>query len=287
MSIAGPERLAACLDALAAQRGAPPFEVVVAGGPETEPLSDVTWVAAPPSPARRAAAAIGAARGAVVLLTEDHCLPAPGWVRHLHAAVEAPGSPVGAAGGPVVPAPGLGAVDWAFHFSDFAPYVPPVRGGPVRSLSVCNAAYARSTLERVGAVGAAEFHETRVHRAIRDRVGPLVLVPEAAVETGRRPAFGAALRERFAFGRLWAAGMTAGRPVPARAARAAATAAVPALLGARLGRRALATGQAGRLVRGLPWLAALVLAWSAGEAWGAATGRPPADPRVAPDRADG
>lgn len=255
---------------------------------------DVVWVPGPPSPPHLAAAAVRAARGAVVLLTEDHCVPSPEWVRRLHAATQ-PGEgapPVGAAGGPVELSPHCrSSLEWAFHFSDFAPYVPPVEGGPARSLSVCNAAYPRTTLERLDAARIDAFHETRVHAVIRRRVGPLLLVADASVVSGRRVRFVDALRERRAFGRLYGAVHVSGAGAVRRGVRALATPLLPPLLLARVARRAWRSPAArGRLLGGLPSLIPLVLAWSWGEGLGVLTGRGPAALTTAPEpprRGDG
>ncbi|MGH7570242.1 MAG: hypothetical protein ACREMK_00160 [Gemmatimonadota bacterium] len=296
VSICGPERLEACLAALDRQRDPPSFEIVVAydgerGGWERLRAlrEDVVWVGAAPSPPLLAAAALRAARGAVVLLTEDHCVPAPDWIRRLHAAA-AGGAVVGAGavGGPVaLTRLGRSSLEWAFHFSDFAPYVPPVEGGPSRSLSVCNVAYPRATLERLGPARVDAFDETRVHATIRRDVGPLVMVPDALVVTGRRIRLADALRERYTLGRLYGAVRFSDVPVVRRSLRALATPGLPPLLLGRLARRSWRTpGAALRFSRGLPHLAVLVCAWSCGEAVGLLTGRGPLDVRIAPELAD-
>lgn len=293
VSICGPGRLAACLDALARQREPPSFEIVVAydeGAVWERPRAlgaDVVWVPAAPSPPLLAAAAIRAARGQVVLLTEDHCEPGPDWVRRLHAAAVASASGAGAVGGPVAPTvQGRTGLDWAFHFSDFAPYVPPVRGGPSRSLSVCNVAYRRATLERLRPEWAEAFHEARIHAAIRREIGPLVMVPDAVVATGRRVRLGDALRERYALGRTYSAVRFADAPVAQRTFRALATGGLPPLLLARLARRSWRTREGAlRFLRALPQLVVLVSAWSLGEGVGLVTGRAPQGVRIAPEPA--
>lgn len=296
VSICGSDRLAACLAALAGQRNAPSFEIVVAGvgarlgGERLRSLHrNVIWVSAPPSPPLLAAAAVGAARGAIVLLTEDHCEPGPDWVRRLHAAVagSAGGPGPGAAGGPVAFGEAEGAgLEWAFHFSDFAAHVPPVAGGAARSLSVCNVAYRRATLERLRTEWGEALHETRLHDAIRRRVGPLVMVPDAPVVSWRRVRLADALRERYGLGRIYAAVRFEDAPARLRWLRALATPALPPLLMVRLARRSRRIPEGKRrLLLCLPQLAGLVLAWSLGEAVGLLTGRAPLSVRMAPEPA--
>jgi GT2 family glycosyltransferase len=101
-------RLAACLDALHAQVGAPPFEVVVVDNGSTD-ASAATAAAHPLRPVvvhegRRGSyaarnAGVAAARGALLGFTDADCLPAPDWVAEgTRALADAP-----VVGGDVVP----------------------------------------------------------------------------------------------------------------------------------------------------------------------------------------
>ena len=300
VSICGGERLKTCLDALAHQQDAPSFEIVVAydpsrteavrpGGLSDGPGDGVVWIPSSTSPPELAAAAVRVARGSVVLLTEDHCVAHPDWIHQLYAAIRRGGDAprAGAAGGPVALAPGCrSGLEWAFHYSDFAGFIPPVRGGPSRSLSACNAAYSRATLEQVRATWSDAFHETRVHAAIRQRVGPLMVVPEAVVVSGRRVQFLDALRERYAFGRLYGALLMSSTPLIRRGLRAAVTPLLPPLLLGRIARRASRSPETRRgFLRGLPHLVPLLLAWSCGEGVGVLTGHGPTTLKVAPEPA--
>lgn len=95
-SFGRPDRLRACLAALARQEGGPyPAYVVDDGSPE--PLAPICagqpWVRyirqnnAGPARARNRGAAAARADGAALLcFTDDDCLPHPGWVRALRAA---------------------------------------------------------------------------------------------------------------------------------------------------------------------------------------------------------
>ena len=84
------EHLKACLAALRAQRRAPPFEVVVAADPAIKGLDDVgaafpeARIIVNPSywtPCHLAYFVIAQSTGQTILLTEDHCVPSPDWVR--------------------------------------------------------------------------------------------------------------------------------------------------------------------------------------------------------------
>ena len=89
--------LGACLDALAAQVGAPPFEVVVVDNGSSDATATVAAehpvgprvlheAARGPYAARNTG--IGAARGDAVALTDADCLPEPGWLAAAWQALE-------------------------------------------------------------------------------------------------------------------------------------------------------------------------------------------------------
>ena len=294
-----------CLAALAAQRDAPPFEVIV---PVDASLPDVArWREAFPDvrfpelatdgigAARdpgvrhlaydlRRATGLGAARGEWIALTEDHARPAPDWCARIAAAHErwphaAIGGAIDNAGGP--------ALTWAVYFSDFGRYQSPLPEGPSDYVSDVNVSYKRAPLEAVAASWRSAYHETAVHGALRARGEVLWRDPSIVVVQERgtlRP--GACLRERFAWGRLYA-GKRAHEVGRAKRWQLALLAPLlPPLLLWRQTRTSAARGRnLAPFARALPWLAVLLVAWSAGETVGLWTGRPTAHARrgIAPE----
>src|SRR5262245_1632988 len=92
VSICGAAHLQRCLDAVARQRNAPPFDVLVVYDPHLEDVAalrsqypHVRMVSNEEqrSPLELAARAVQLATGDLILLTEDHCVPNPDWVRSL------------------------------------------------------------------------------------------------------------------------------------------------------------------------------------------------------------
>jgi hypothetical protein len=289
VGICGAAHLERCLAGLARQRGAPPFEVVVAYDPRLPQVAGlalrhprVRLIANQDerTPVELAARAVHECRGEIVLLTEDHCIPRPDWVRRLCDGLL---SGRGAVGGVIEPEAAASPAEWAFWFTDYYRYARPAVPGPSPSLSICNVAYRRRELALV-APSANRFVEPAVHDALRRRFGPLWMVPEAEVTTTRSVRLRDAVKERYAFGRLFGSARIEGSAPSRRLLLAAAAPGLPLLLLARLTAKALGDERhARRFYRAFPQLVLLVLAWSWGEWLGYVTARGPRSLAAAPD----
>lgn len=212
IAMCGAKRLNLCLDALARQLDAPPFELIVVYDPrltgiesvgEQHPGARVIRNSGQHTPLQLVPKALTEARGEIILLTKDHCAPDSNWV-HAHVAAQREHGR-GAVGGVMRPSQETGALGWAVFFLDFFRYVEPRTAGPADALTVCNVSYRKSQLDAVRPIWETIFHETAVNRALRERFGPLWLESRAAVTMGRRVAFRDIARERYAFGRSFGA----------------------------------------------------------------------------------
>ena len=293
IGICGAAHLRRCLDALAAQVEAPPFDIVVVYDPELTDVSvlreryvHIRMIANPGqrTPLELASRAIQESRGEFVLLTEDHCVPRCDWVGRL---CKAQHPQRAAVGGAVVTDNGASNVEWAFYFADFYRYAKPLAEGAARTLTVCNVAYRRAYLDRIRPLWENFFHETAVNDALRERFGPLWMIPEAEVRTRRHVSFPDAVLERYAFGRLF--GCTR-LEFAGRVRRLYYTVFAPALPLLLLGRMAAAALVRRRLwgpfIGALPALTAMVLAWSWGEWLGYLTRHRPRSLAVAQEVRD-
>lgn len=272
VSICGAAHLVRCLDSLAAQEGAPSFDVIVVYDPhltdvpalrERYPAVRMVANEGQRTPLELASRAVREATGDLILLTEDHCEPSRDWVRRL---CEGQGPDRAAVGGVVETHPGVSSVDWAFYYVDFFRYGKPAIEGPSPTLTVCNVAYRRAYLEEIRPAWEKFFHETAVNDALRNRFGPLWMKPDAEVKMRRHVRFSDAIYERYAFGRLF--GCT--RLEFASSSRGifytVFAPALPLLLLSRMTAKAL--GSSSTLfpfLRALPALTSMVLAWSWGE----------------------
>ncbi len=290
VGICSAAHLERCLAGLAQQRGAPEFDIVVAYDPNLSGMDGVAarWPrvrlvsnAGQRTPLELASRALAEARGELILLTEDHCIPEPNWVANMIAA-QAPGRAV--TGGLVEIRAGSSAVDWAFYFVDFFRYASPGRTGPSPTLTVCNVAYSRSSLDAIADLWKVYFHETAINDALRARFGELWLEPSARVSMARHVTLGDALYERYAFGRLF--GCTRlGFCTPARRIYYCILAPLlPAVLLWRMARKAFSSARLARdFTRAIVPLTLMVLWWSWGEWLGYLTCKHPRSLVVAPE----
>ena len=290
VGICSADHLARCLEALEAQEGAPPFDVVVAydpGVPDVEALAerfpDVRLVsnAGQRTPLELASRALREAKGENILLTEDHCVPRPDWVRTMLAA-QAPGRAV--VGGRVETREDATATNWAFYFVDFFRYCDPVVEGPSPTLTVCNAVYKKSQLAEIDEVWRVYFHETAANDALRQRFGDLWLVPDSEVTMARNVRFGAAIYERYAFGRLFGCTRIRFCSPAKRVFYAIFAPALPLILMGRMARKGLLAPRLRRhFLRSLGPLVVMAVWWSWGEWLGYLTGRHPSLAEAAPE----
>jgi hypothetical protein len=222
------------------------------------------------------AAGIRAARAPVVVLTEEHCFPAPTWADALIDAHRGPWAAVGPAIGLANP---QRYMSWANYLIQYGPWVQPLAGGEQDDVPGHNSSYKRDVLLALGADLEALFvFDTRLHEALRQRGQRLYVEPSAVsyhVFITRLLPF---VKEHFHIGRAFAAARSRDWPVARRWAYAVLSAGLPLLRGTRIVRRMREAGWLGDLVPGvLPSLAVGLATSAAGEAVGYARGIGPSD----------
>jgi len=282
--------LEACLAALLRQRGAPLMEIIVPHLPGMagiaaliEEYPNVRFVEAEAmrtytgrSGSREhhdelRARGLALARGSIVALIEDHGIPAPDWSARVDAALRRPFAAVGGAIENGIDHP----LNWAVYFCDFLRYQNPVQAGESAFASDANTAYRREALESIGPVWQEKFYEPSVNEALRSRGEIVALAPDVILYQHRQGLrFGSALKERFVWGRSYAA--LRSRLAPQRRLFwAALSPALPALLLARM--TAMAWKKRRTLppfLKVLPLTSMLLISWALGELAGYVTGQP-------------
>ena len=221
---------------------------------ETGPMSSLP---------RWRAEGVHAASAPVVVLTEDHCFPDPGWAEALVRAHEGPWAAVG----PVFEPPDSPhPLARASCLMQYAPWTHPARAGEVDDLPGHNSSYKRDLLlaygERLATMLAAE---SVLHWDLRRRGHRLWLENGARVRHVYMTKLRGSLTENLYIGRGFAASRARGWSLPHRAAFSLASPLVPVVRLARLVPRAIALGWGRELPRILPALLPQLAVSAAGE----------------------
>ena len=282
--------LGPCLAALKDQSGPPTLEIIVPHLPSVAGISrlreqypDVRFleVAGLRSYSGRRgsrehhdelrARGLALARGHIVALIEDHGIPARDWCARI---VESHRLPAAAVGGAVengVNRP----LNWAVYFCDFLRYQNPLREGPSAFASDANVSYKRTALESIRPVWEQTFRESSVNWTLRSRGETVALAPQVVVYQHRqRLRFSPALRERFVWGRSYAASRVAQQASNRRVFWALFAPGLPILILTRMAvmvirkRRPFAV-----FLKALPLTGMLLVGWSWGEFVGYITAR--------------
>jgi hypothetical protein len=282
--------LAVCLEALSNQVNAPPMEVIVPHHQEVDGIGDlqqrfptVTFipVADLPISSRRGgsrehhdilrARGLSAAHGDVIGLLEDHGRPDESWCANVVAAHRESYAAIGGAIENGIDRP----LNWAVYYCDFGRYQKPLPPGESSFASDANVTYKRSALEAIRATWEDSFREVVVNETLRSRGEKVALQPDIVVYQNRQNLrFGRALRERFVWGRSYAATRSALLHNRERAVYALLSPLLPLILLLRMADTARKRRSHFRkFLRALPLTVVLVTVWSVGEGVGYATAR--------------
>lgn len=273
------ERVGELVESLLHQEGGYSPEVVLVDRRRDEHTSrlraqhpELVWLDAAPAEPIPAmlVRALERARGELVAVTEDHCVPAPDWLTALERAFRRGGARVAAVGGVVENAEAGRALDWASFLCEYAAFHPPLEEGPVPGLSgvnVCFRSEALAGLDRTPL--ASEFWETSLQPALRAAGGELRLDPAVRVRHAKAFPLRLFVAQRFLYSRYWSGTVA---PVASPARRVLRLLATPLLVPLFLWRQARPCwGRPplrGPWLRALPFLVGFDLVQAAGEAVG-------------------
>ncbi|MGH9791313.1 MAG: glycosyltransferase family 2 protein [Candidatus Acidiferrales bacterium] len=290
--VLGPEpNLARCLDALHQQAlpGGHPVEIIVPchdriphALPLRDPFPAVRFLplAGQKSFAALRSAGLLASRAPIVAITEDQCIPPRDWCANILAAHRAHAA--AAIGGAVDKQGADSTLNWAIYLRELGVgYMPPIADAPSPHLTDCNVTYKRTALDAIADVWREEFHEPQVHGALRARGGELRLSPALLTLQQRSFRFGAAVAERYDFGRLYGSLRVKDALLARRLLLAVAALLLPFLLTARVVLTAFRKRRhRWQSIRTLPHLLLLSGVWAWGELLGYITAKPPASRMV-------
>ncbi len=242
-AVNGPGVLDPTLDALDAQPSRDRMEVIVVdplGGEQRDrlrprrPAVVVVESERQPIPLLRHLG-VRCSRGRIVAILEDHGRVAPDWAASI---LKAHQGPWGAVGGTVENGR-KGLVNWAVFFCEYAPYMGPVVEGEAADLPGNNIAYKRPHLMRHAHVLAQGRWESWINDGLRADGIPIASTNSVVVHHIKPFRLGYFLVQRFHFARSYA-GMRRGDQTPLkRLIYGVGSAALPALLMARVTRTVL------------------------------------------------
>jgi hypothetical protein len=283
--------LGPCLDALLSQAGAPAIEIIVPYHAGVRGIDEVesryalvkflkvtdlkTYSGLKNSREHHdelRARGLAVAQGTLVALIEDCGVAASDWVARM---VEAHQQPIGGAGGAMengIDRP----LNWAVYYCDFLRYQQPLAAGDAWTISDANCCYKRAALEEIGSVWREVFHESSINDALRAKGDKVVLAPAAVVSQHRLGlTLNSALKERYVWGRSYAASRSKLATTGKRLFWGAFSPALPVLMLTRMTMMAWKKRRTwGAFVKAFPLTAMLTVSWSWGEFMGYITGRP-------------
>ncbi len=279
-SVSGRPYLDACLEALEQQEDRISAEVIVADGVGASvrdllrtrhPRVRLLAFDEPKSVPELRAAGIEAARGEIVVITEDHCIPRADWYRAIVAAHDRSAQP--AIGGAVDNAATEHIVDWAVFFCEYSNFMSPVDEGVVHDLPGPNVSYKRWALEEMTDLLQNGYWETFLHWRLEEKGYELVSDSRIRVLHKKHYRFGEFLAERYHYGRTFAGTRNEFTSRGRRIFHLLGSPALPPILMFRIARRVLRRHHhLAVYVKALPLIASFMFAWAAGEWVGYAFG---------------
>ena len=200
-------------------------------------------------------------------------MPRADWCRQI---VQAHLQPYAAIGGAVEKLTPDSSLNWSFYLADYVRYMVPAAAGPALALTDCNVSYKRAVLAEIANIWSVEFHEPSVHHALHERGKILWFAPTIVVQQQRTLQLGAALRDRYEFGRLFGSERASQAAPGQRLRYLLSCPLLPLLLVGRVAKEVLRKRvYRWSFVQALPVLALICAVWALGEFVGYLTGQPP------------
>jgi hypothetical protein len=265
---------------LAAQTAAGKLELVLGtpdgtlnGGPVPEmqrfhSMRVIQWDPAKGAPSGRAAA-IFEASAPVVVLSETHCFPEPGWAEALIDAHRGPWAGVG----PELDNDNPSGISWGNLLVDYSQWVAPATPGPADDIPGHNSSYKRSLLLEFGdELPHLLESESNLHWSLRARGHRLYVEPRARTHHRNITKVVPALVEHFYNGRTFGALRSRRWHPLRRILYALGSPLVPLLRASRIVRQLRQKDRLDLLRRALPMMMATLVSHAAGEMTGYLSG---------------
>jgi len=217
--------------------------------------------------------AFEATSGSIVAVTEDHCVPGPGWARQVRDAFASGGDDLAAVGGSVVNGVCDRGLDWATFICEYSFFTPPVAEGATAVLPGMNVAYRRSVLEGADRERLRSgFWETTLHPVMVAEGRTLHSFNSLVMFHKKRFSWRLFASQRFIYSRYYAGLRYQQSGMLTRLTGGAKSLLLPPLLLYRMVRAVAAKDLQREFIRALPSLSTFIIVWAAGEGVGAVLG---------------
>lgn len=217
--------------------------------------------------------AFRASSGSIVAVTEDHCVPQPGWLSIVSNAFDNGGTDLVAVGGSVANGVTVRGLDWATFLCEYSYFSPPVFEGATPVLPGMNIAYRRSVLEEApDDVLTSGFWETTLHPRLLSNGGALLSMNALRMNHCKKFSMRLFMAQRFLYSRYYAGVRFQNAGYAKRLAAAAGALLLPPILLWRMTGAAQAKGLGHEFRLAFPALLVFVFVWSVGEAVGSLLG---------------
>ena len=211
--------------------------------------------------------------GSIVAVTEDHCVPSPGWSKRVLEAFAEGGDEVLAVGGSVVNGVCDRGLDWATFICEYSFFSPPVVEGRTKDLPGMNVAYRRSVLEAADRERLRSgFWETTLHPDLVAGGPTFLSKNELAMFHKKKFSWRLFASQRFVYSRYYAGLRFQNAGIVKRLAAGAASLLLPPILIYRMTRAVAAKGLQREYARAFPSLSTFIVIWALGESYGAIFG---------------
>lgn len=220
------------------------------------------------------AIALDAAKGSVVAVTEDHCVPPPDWIHNLAQAFEDAPEGTLAVGGCISNGVAETAFDRATFLCEYAAFQYPVPEGPCDTLPGMNIAYLRSSLLGFNAKTLQSgFWEATVHPDLRGAGAGFFSTNRIKTLHCKKFSLASFFRQRFLYSRHYAGSRVASQALPQRLAMFFLSFVLPPILVGRLVRTLWRKRASGTETLGaLPFLLLFLMVGVCGELTGCLIG---------------
>ena len=208
---------------------------------------------------------------AIIAAVEARCVPSVTWCSELLAAHALwPECP--AIGGPVFLPPQASPFAWGLSFCEYGMFAPPIEVGLAPALSGANLSYKREALQAASDLTSCGEWETLLHQRWLSQ-GRVLGMCAASVTFFNSMSKKTALRQRWHYGRGFAADRVRGKVTAIRLFYAAAAFVLPALLTWRLAVAAQRKGLLVPFLQASAWVMLLNAFWGFGEVAGYLAGK--------------